>query len=42
MILLFPFALGQLLDGKLDVATEFLRKPHKFKFFGFLGRVAVG
>lgn len=42
MIYFFPLALGQLLDGKLDITVEFLRKPHKLQLFRFLGSVAVG
>ena len=40
MILLFPLALSQLLDGKFDIAVKSFRKPHEFKFLGFLGSVA--
>nr|WP_302405900.1 hypothetical protein [Barnesiella intestinihominis] len=42
MISLFPLALGQLLDGKLDITAQFLGKTEEFQFFRFLGRIAVG
>lgn len=31
---LASLAIGQLPDGKLYIASEFLRKPHQLKFFG--------
>lgn len=40
MILLFPFALGQLLDGKFYIAAQLFRKPHEFKFLGLFCSVA--
>lgn len=42
MLFTVAFAFRQLLDGKLDIATQFFRKPHEFKFFGLFGGVAVG
>lgn len=42
MISLFPLALGKLLDGKLNIAAQFFRKPHKLKFLGLFCSVAVG
>ena len=41
--ILFPsFAFGQLLDSKLYVAAEFVRKAHELQFFRFFSGVAVG
>lgn len=42
MLLTVTFALCELPYCKLYVAADLLRKPHEFKFFGFLGSVAVG
>lgn len=39
---LAPLAISQLPDGKLYIASEFLRKPHQLKFFGLFSGVAVG
>lgn len=37
-----PLAVGQLPDGKLDIAAEPFREPHKLKLLRFLSGVRVG
>ena len=42
MGLFLPFAFSQLLDGKLNIAAQFLGKTKQFQLLRFLSRVAVG